>query len=73
MPFLSSMSPIVLGSYASLRTAVNLFCPGLTRVYKNYTCTIVVSWTEKKTNEELLRMTGQNMKLIETIMDRKKN
>ena len=32
-----------------------------------------VSWTEKKTNEEVLRMTGQNRKLIETIMDRKKN
>ena len=32
-----------------------------------------VSWTEKKTNEELLRMTGQNRKLIETIVDRKKN
>jgi len=32
-----------------------------------------VSWTEKKTNEEVLRMTGQNRKLIETIVDRKKN
>jgi len=32
-----------------------------------------VSWTEKKTNEEMLRMTGQNRKLIETVMDRKKN
>ena len=31
-----------------------------------------VSWAEKKTNEELLRMTGQNRKLIEAIMDRKK-
>ena len=32
-----------------------------------------VSWTEKKTNEEVLRMTGQTRKLIETIIDRKKN
>src|SRR5215469_8149063 len=32
-----------------------------------------VSWTEKKTHEEVLRMTGQNRKLIETIVDRKKN
>ena len=31
------------------------------------------SRTEKKTKEEVLRMTGQNRKPIETIMDRKKN
>ena len=27
-----------------------------------------VSWTEKKTDEEVLRLTGQNRKLIETIV-----
>ena len=32
-----------------------------------------VSWTEKKTNEEVLRMTRHTRKLIETIMDSKKN
>src|SRR5215510_3849187 len=32
-----------------------------------------VSWTEKKTYEEVLRMVGQSRKLIETLLERKKN
>lgn len=32
-----------------------------------------VSWTDKKTNEEVLRMVGQSRKLLETILERKKN
>ena len=32
-----------------------------------------VSWTDKKTNDEVLRMVGQYRKLLETMLKRKKN